>query len=96
MQAKEECKGIVRKFSANGGLWQFKFMPFGLCNAPATFERLIERMLKGLHWKTCLVYRDDIIVIGKTFNKHLKNLGEVLQRITTVGLKLSVKKCALF
>ena len=70
-------------------------MPFELCNAPATFERLKERVLKGMHWKTCLVYLDDIIVMGRTFDEHLKNLGEVLKRITA-GLKLSVKNCALF
>ena len=83
-------------FSANGVLWQFKVMPFGLCNAPTTFKRLMERVLKGLHWKICLVYLDDIIVMGKTFDEHLKNLRKVLQRITTTGLKLSIKKCALF
>ena len=55
----------------------------------------MEHVLKGLHWKTCMVYFDDIIVICKTFEEHLKNLGEVLQRITAV-LKLSVKKCTLF
>ena len=56
----------------------------------------MEHVLKGIHWKTCLVYLDDIIVMGRTFDEHLKNLGEVLQRITMAGLKLSVKKCALF
>ncbi|XP_017474733.1 PREDICTED: RNA-directed DNA polymerase homolog [Rhagoletis zephyria] len=61
-------------FSVGDGLWQFTVMPFGLCNAPATFERLMERVLKGLHWKTCLVYLDDIIVIGKNFKDHLHKL----------------------
>ena len=51
-------------------------MPFGLCNAPATFVRLMERVLKGLHGKACLVYLDDIIVMDRTFDEHLKNLGE--------------------
>lgn len=83
-------------FSACGGLWQFKVMPFGLCNAPATFERLMEHVLKGLHWKACLVYLDDIIVMGKTFDEHLKNLEDVFKRISAAGLKLSVKKCSLF
>ena len=71
-------------------------MPFGLWNGPATFERLMEHVLKGLDWKTYLVYLDDIVVICRTFNEHFKNLGEVLQRITAAGLNLSVKKCALF
>ena len=78
-------------FSAIGGLWQFNFT-IGLCNAPATLERLMERVLKGLHWKICLVYLDDIIMLGRTFYESLKNLGEVLQNITAAGLKLSVKK----
>ena len=50
-------------------------MPFGLCNAPTTFEWLMERVLKVLHLKTCPVYLDDIIVMGKTFDEHIKNLG---------------------
>ena len=71
-------------------------MPFGLGNAPATFERLMERVLIGLHWKTCLVYLDDIIVMGRTFDEHFKNVGEVLQRITMAGLKLRFREGALF
>ena len=69
------------EFSANGYLWQFEVIPFGLCNAPATLERFIEHVLKEMHWKTSLVYLEDIIVMARTFNEHLENLGEVLQRI---------------
>ena len=78
------------------GLWQFKVMPFGLCNAPATFERLMEMILRGLLWKRCLVYIDDIIVYGKTFDETLQNLQLVLQRVRDAGLKLKPKKCELF
>ena len=83
-------------WSRGSALWQFVVMPFGLCNAPATFERLMEYVLRGLNWKTCLVYLDDIIIIGKTFDEHLENLRGVLQRIQAAGLKLNSQKCCLF
>ena len=77
-------------FSANGELWQYKVMPFAIFNGPATFERLMERVLKGLHWKTCLVFLDDIIMMCKTFDEHLKMLEEILQLIKAAGLKLTI------
>ena len=43
-------------FCTSEGLFEFNVMPFGLCNAPATFQRLMDSVLTGLHWKTCLVY----------------------------------------
>ena len=48
-------------FSTHGGLFQFHCMPFGLCNAPGTFERVMEVVMRGLQWKICLVYLDDIV-----------------------------------
>lgn len=83
-------------FTMGSGLWQFTVMPFGLCNAPATFERLMDTVLKGLSWDTCLVYLDDVIVVGKTFQDHLKNLEQVFRRLRDANLKLSPKKCHLF
>ncbi|CAK1595091.1 unnamed protein product [Parnassius mnemosyne] len=56
-------------FSTGKGLLQFKVMPFGLCNAPATFERLMELVLTGLIGDACLVYLDDIIIVGRTFEE---------------------------
>ncbi|KAI5743998.1 hypothetical protein M8J77_024652 [Diaphorina citri] len=83
-------------FSVGSGLWHFNVLPFGLCNAPATFERLMDCILRGLTWKTCLVYLDDIIVIGKTFQEQLDNLRAVFIRLRNAHLKLSPKKCNLF
>lgn len=83
-------------FTTSCGLYQFTVMPFGLCNAPATFERLMELVLRGLTWKTCLVYLDDVMVMGRDFEEHLKNLQEVFDRFRAANLKLNPKKCALF
>ena len=83
-------------FTIPFGLYQFKTMPFGLCNALSTFQRLMEWVLSGLHWSTCLVYIDDIIVFSRTVQEHFLNLSGVLQRLKQAGLKLKPKKCHLF
>ncbi|UYV79411.1 K02A2.6-like [Cordylochernes scorpioides] len=83
-------------FTTGSGLWQFNVMPFGLCNAPATFERLMEAVLQGLATETCMVYLDDIIVLGKNFEEHLSNIEKVFKRLEAANLKLSPKKCKLF
>jgi hypothetical protein len=81
--------------STGQGLWQFTVMPFGLCNAPATFERLMESVLRGLTYDACLVYLDDVIVVGRNFQE-LDNLRKVFQRIREARLKLNPGKCQLF
>ena len=82
-------------FTTLQGLFQFKVMPFGLCNAPATFQRLMNRVLSGLKWSSCLVYFDDIIVLGTSFADHLSNVAGVLARPWGAGLKLKPGKCHL-
>ena len=83
-------------FSIGSGLWQFTVMPFGLCNAPATFERLMEQVLSGLPHSTALVYLDDVLVPARTFADQISNLQQVFQRFRQAHLKLSPKKCSLF
>ncbi|GFS75321.1 retrovirus-related Pol polyprotein from transposon 17.6 [Trichonephila clavipes] len=83
-------------FTTGKGLWQFKVMPFGLCNAPATFKRLMETVLGGLSYEAYLVYLDDIIIVGRSFEEHLKNIRHVLQKLKEANLKLSPSKCHLF
>ena len=78
------------------GLFQWTRMPFGLCNAPATFERLMETVLRGLHWESCLVYLDDVIIFGKTEEQLLQRMDTVFSRLTNAGLKLKPSKCRLF
>ena len=82
-------------FITRSGLWKWKVLPFGLTSAPATFQRLMEQVLRGLHWKTALLYLDDVIVISPDFKSHLVRLEEVLQRLQKAGLKLKPKKCEL-
>jgi len=56
-------------------------MPFGLCNGPATFQRLMNLLLVGIQWSSCLVYLDDVMILGKSFEDHLKHLAQVFQRL---------------
>ncbi|GFW82954.1 retrovirus-related Pol polyprotein from transposon 297 [Trichonephila clavipes] len=70
-------------------------MPFGLCNAPATFERMMDNLLRHFKWTMCLCYLDDIIVFSETFEDHLIRLRLVLKCLQEAGLKLNSKKCLL-
>lgn len=83
-------------FSSTKGLFQFRVMAMGLCNGVATFQRLMEYVLAGLNWRTCLIYIDDIIVFSDSYESHLERLAEVLSRIAKEGLKISPKKCCFF
>ena len=78
------------------GHFQYKVMPFGLCNAPASFERLMEHVMAGLQWDRCLVYLDDIVCAGKTVEETVQNFEKVLSRLKAAGLKLKPSKCTLF
>ncbi|KAL5516969.1 hypothetical protein EMCRGX_G002428 [Ephydatia muelleri] len=82
-------------FTTSESLYEFKVMPFGLCNPPATFQRLMNRVLCDVNWVECLVYIDDTVVIGRTFEQHLSNLDTVLSRLRQAGLKLQPAKCKL-
>ena len=82
-------------FVTRGGLWKWRVLPFGLTSAPATFERLMEQVLKGLQWKSLLLYLDDIIVYSTDFNSHLERLRVVLERFKAANLKLKPSKCEL-
>ena len=80
-------------FSTQDGPFEFEVMPFGLCNALSTFQRLMETTLRGLQWQICLVYIDDVIIYFKTFNDYLLHLATVFDRLRTAGLKLKPSNC---
>ena len=83
-------------FITADGLYQFNVMPFGLSNAPATFQRMMDVLLAGLKWNTCLVYLDDIVVFSKTIPEHLSRLEAVFLRFREAGLKFKLPKCSFF
>ena len=84
-------------FSVPGrGHFQFKVMPFGLCNAPSSFERMIENVLAKFLWKDCLSFLDDVLCFGGTFDSALQSVKNVLIAFSKAGLKLNPKKCKLF
>ena len=83
-------------FCTRYGLYQWRVMPFGLCNAPSTFECLMEKVLVGLQWKIALLYLDDVIVFSSTVEQQLDRLRLVFERLRKANLQLKPKKCHLF
>lgn len=81
-------------FVTPDGLYEFNVMPFGLCNAPATFERMMDSVLRGLKWHICLCYLDDIVVFAPDFATHLERLNHVLTCLKNAQLQLNLKKCS--
>ena len=80
-------------FSCPEGLFEFTVMPFGLCNAPATYQRAMQQVLAGLIGQGCLVYIDDILIYSRTFAEHLRMLTTVLERCHASGILLKAEKC---
>ena len=79
-------------FITGSGLYEFEVMPFGLCNAPATFQRTMDSVLARLKWNSCLVYLDDTLVFSNNFQDHLTRLEEVFKRPRRANLKLKPSK----
>ena len=80
--------------TSRGGHFEFLRMPFGLTNAVPMFQRLMLAVLNGLLPLKCLVYLDDVLVMGRTFEQHLQNFDDVLQAIDRAGLRLKLSKCS--
>lgn len=82
-------------FVTPDGHYQFKRLGMGLCNAPATFQRLMYKVLGNMLWTNSMAYLDDIVIFSKTFDQHMKHVEEVLIRLNDAGLKLKPKKCSI-
>ena len=89
----DECDKVKTAFATTPDHYQFSVKRFGLTNAPATFQRLMECVLAGLTGKQCLICLDDIIVFSTTSEEHLKCLINVFMALREGGLKLKPSKC---
>ena len=78
------------------GIYEFLRMPFGLCNAPATFQHLMQNCLGELNLTYALIYLDDIVVFSNTEKEHVKHLAAVFEWFREHGLKLKLSKCHFF
>jgi len=91
----EEDKHLTG-FSCHSGAWKCVRLPFGLCNAPATFQRAMDMILAGIKWQICLAYLYDVIVFSRCPEEHLQHLDEVLTRQGYAGVTLKAAKCHFF
>ena len=91
----EESAREKTAFVTMEGLYEFCVMPFGLCNAPATFQRLMQKALSGLGGEEpfCSVYIDDVIVYSDSVESHIQHLQQVFERLRRIGLRLHPQKC---
>ncbi|EPQ31343.1 uncharacterized protein PFL1_01527 [Pseudozyma flocculosa PF-1] len=80
-------------FVCHRGLFQYKRVPFGLRNAPAAFQRFMDRLLGGMRWTEALVYLDDVVVFSRTIEEHAASLNRLLKAAIAVGLKFAPEKC---
>ena len=78
------------------GFYECVQIPFGLTNAPVTFQHLMESCLGDLHLKWCIIYLDDIIVFSKTPKEHIQRLRGMFEKLSAAGLQLKPRKCEFF
>lgn len=90
---KEESKQYTAFVVPHRGLYQFRRMPFGLHNAPATFQRLIDSVLGHDLEPYMFPYLDDVIIVTSSFEEHRRILKVVLERLQSAGLSLNQEKC---
>ena len=80
-------------FTCHEGVFEFNRLPFGLSNSPHTFQLAMSEVLRGINWKSALVYMDDILIFSQTFEEHLQHLAAVFQKLREANLRLKPTKC---
>ena len=96
MPVAEKDRHKTALCTSEGGLYEFVKLPFGLTNAPATFQRLMNEILKEDLFKHVLIFLDDLLVFSETPAEHLERIEKVFLKLRAAGLKLKPKKCDLF
>ena len=91
----DEADRDKTSFVTRRGTFRFTAMPFGLCNAPGTFQRVMDVAMAGLNYEICLVYLDDIVLFSRTVKEHLERLRLILDRLRRANMKLKPSKCHL-
>ena len=90
----EEEAQLKTAFLTEEGQFCYRTLAFGMCNGPATYQRLMTKVLKDLLYKSVVVYLDDVLLFTKTFEEHLELLDEVCSRIEKFGIRLNPEKCS--
>ena len=96
MEIEEEHESRTAFMVGPLGFYEFERMPFGLANAPAAFQRLMEKCMEDLHTKECCTFVDDVIVPGFSFGEELLLLEHVFDALIKCNFKLNLDKCAFF
>ena len=78
------------------GLYECKSMPFGLCNTPPTFQRLMQNCFSELNLTYCFIYLDDVIIFSEMPEEHLQRMQVIFECLQEYGLKLKLSKCNVF
>ena len=95
IELSEKSKPKTAFIVADMGLFQYNFMPFGLCNAPSIFQACMSKLLNGLN-SFATAYLDDVVIWSESFEEHLDHLGQVFDRIRKANMKLKRNKCEFF
>jgi len=91
----EEDKHLTA-FTCHSGAWQCVRFPFGLCNAPATFQRAMDMILAGVKWQICLAHLDDVIDFSGSPEEHVQHIDEVHTLLGKAGVTLRASQCHFF
>ena len=92
----EEDAQLKTGFVCHRGQYVFRVMPFGLCNAPSAFQRLMDHTLGDMLYKNAFIFIDDALISSVEFDEHLEHVEEMFERLKKNKLKIKLKKCHFF